>query len=72
MKSSLIISCFLQVIYLQPLKKVLANLSEKDPHRADMLWGYLRGVKKPGTSELAFGLFSVAEVVMNSYYSSTW
>ena len=40
-----------------------ANLSEEDP--VDMLWGYLRGVKKLGTSELAFGLlFSVAEVVM--------
>ena len=51
--------------------KESANLSEEDPHRVDILWGYLRGVKKPGTSELAFGLlFSVAEVVMSMPHSN--
>ena len=36
-----------------------------------MFWGYLKGVKKPGTSELAFGLlFSVAEVVMSIPHSN--
>ena len=51
--------------------KESANFSEEDPHRVDILWGYLRGVKKPGTSELAFGLlFSVAEVVMSIPHSN--
>ena len=51
--------------------KESANLREEDPHRVDILWGYLRGVKKPGTSELAFGLLSsVAEVVMSIPHSN--
>ena len=51
--------------------KESANLSEEDTHRVDILWGYLRGVKKPGTSELAFGLlFSVAEVLMSIPHSN--
>ena len=50
--------------------KESANFSEEDPHRVDMLWGYLRGVKKPGASELAFDLFSVAEVMMSIPHSN--
>ena len=50
--------------------KESANLSEEDPHKVDMFWGYFRGVKKPGRSKLAFGLFSVAEVVMSIPHSN--
>ena len=44
--------------------KQSSNLREEDPHRVDVLWGYLRGIKEPGSSQLMFGLlFRVAEVM---------
>ncbi len=51
--------------------KQSANVREEDPHRVDFLWGYLRGVKEPGSSEFAFRLlFSVAEVVLTIPHSN--
>ena len=51
--------------------KESASLSEEDPHRIDILWGYLRGVKEPGSSQSKFGLlFRVAEVVMTIPHSN--
>ena len=39
--------------------------------RVDYLWGYLKGIKEPGTNVFAFGqLFRVAEVVMNIPHSN--
>lgn len=32
--------------------KESVNLEDKDPHRVDVLWGYLRGMKKTGTNDL--------------------
>lgn len=51
--------------------KESVNLEDKDPHRVDVLWGYLRGLKEPGTNELHFGLlFKVAEVVLTIPHSN--
>ena len=51
--------------------KKSANLCEEDPHRIDILWGYVRGVKEPGTSQTKFELlFRVAEVVMTIPHSN--
>lgn len=51
--------------------KESANLEDKDPHRVDVLWGYLKGMKEPGTNDLLFGLlFKVAEVVMTIPHSN--
>ena len=48
-----------------------AGLSANDPHRVDVLWGYLRCVKKPGSSTYEFDLlFKVAEVVMTIPHSN--
>ena len=39
--------------------------------RVDYLWGYLKGIKEPGTNVFAFGqLFRVAEVVMTIPHSN--
>ena len=51
--------------------KANINLSEEDPYRVDVLWGFLRGVKKPGTSLFEFDLlFKVAEVIMTIPHSN--
>ena len=51
--------------------KESVNLEDKDPHRIDVLWGYLKGIKEPGTNDLRFGLlFKVAEVVMTIPHSN--
>ncbi|CAB4032496.1 PREDICTED: uncharacterized protein LOC106702191 [Paramuricea clavata] len=52
--------------------KEVAKCAEDDPHyRIDILWGYLKGVKKPGTNSLEFDLlFRVAEVVMTIPHSN--
>lgn len=48
------------------------NLAEADTHyHVDALWGYLRGVRKPGCNELEFNLlFKVAEVVLTIPHSN--
>jgi len=48
------------------------GLSEENPHgRIDVLWGFLRGVKTPGTSSFEFNLlFKVAEAVMTIPHSN--
>ena len=51
--------------------KESVGLEEKDPYPVDVLWGYLRGVKIPGTNCFAFDLlFKVAEVVMTIPHSN--
>ena len=51
--------------------KECVNLSEEDPHRIDVLWGFLQGVKKPGTNLFDFDLlFKVAEAVMTIPHSN--
>lgn len=51
--------------------KESVNLDDKDPHCVDVLWGYLRGMKQPGTNDLLLGLlFKVAEVVMTIPHSN--
>ena len=51
--------------------KESVNLEDNDPHRVDVLWGYLKGMKEPGTGNLLFGsLFKVAEVVMTIPHSN--
>ena len=48
-----------------------AGLSANDSHQVDILWGYLRGVKKPGSGSYEFDLlFKVAEVVMTIPHSN--
>ncbi len=67
--------CFLSVEYfvlddIPTAVKESAGLAE-DPYRVDVLWGYLRGVKKPGISCFDFDLlFKVAEVVMTNPHSN--
>lgn len=50
--------------------KESAGLDDDDPHRVDVLWGYLRNIKKPGTKTLEFDLFKVAETVMTIPHSN--
>ena len=51
--------------------KESAGLPEEDPHRVDILWGYLKNVKKPGTNTFEYDqLFRVAEVVMSIRHSN--
>lgn len=52
--------------------KKLAKDVEDDPYyHVDILWGYLKGVKTPGTNSLEFDLlFRVAEVVMTIPHSN--
>ena len=51
-------------------KEAKANI-EEHPYRVDILWGFLRGVKKPGTNSFEFDLlFKVAEVVMTIPHSN--
>ena len=53
-----------------PVKQT-TGLSEEDPHHVDILWGYLRNVRKPGSSTHEFDLlFKVAEVVMTIPHSN--
>lgn len=48
-----------------------AGLQEDDPYRVDILWGYLRNVKKPGTNSCEFGLlFRVAEAILTMPHSN--
>ena len=47
------------------------GLSANDPHHIDVLWGYLRGVKKTSSSSYEFDiLFKVGEVVMTIAHSN--
>ena len=56
---------------IPPAVKQTSGLSEEDPHRVDVLWGYLRDVKKAGSSVHKFDiLFKVAEVVMTILHSN--
>ena len=51
--------------------KETAGLSEENPHCVGSLWGYLRNVRKPGSSAHKFDLlFKVAEVVMTIPHSN--
>ena len=51
--------------------KESVNLQDEDPYRVDVLWGYLKGMKEPGTNNLLFGmLFKVAEIVMTIPHSN--
>ena len=49
-----------------------AGVEKERPHRVDVLWGYLRTVKKPGTNAPAFDLlFEVVQLVMTIPHSNT-
>ena len=51
--------------------KESVSLKPEDPHPLDVLWGYLRGLKTPGTNTFEFDLlFRVAEVVMTIPHSN--
>ena len=51
--------------------KECSGLQEGDPYRVDILWGYLRDVKKPGTNEFEFNLlFKIAGIVMTIPHSN--
>ena len=51
--------------------KESAGLDDDDPHRIDVLWGYLRNIKVPGTNTLEFDLlFKVAQTVMTIPHSN--
>ena len=51
--------------------KANIDLSEEHLYGVDVLWGFLRGVKKPGTNSFEFDLlFKVAEVVMMILHSN--
>ena len=52
--------------------KESAGLEDDDPHHIDVLWGYLKNIKKPRTKTLEFDLlFKVVETVMTIPYSNT-
>ena len=47
------------------------HVDDDDPHRIDVLWGYLRNIKKPGTKTLEFDLlFKIVETVMTIPHSN--
>ena len=48
------------------------GISEENPHgRIDFLWGFLKGVKTPGTNSFEFDLlFKVVEAVMTIPHSN--
>ena len=51
--------------------KECAGLEPQDPYRVDLLWTYLKDVKKPGTSDSEFDLlFKVAEAIMTIPHSN--
>ena len=51
--------------------KESAGLAEDDYHQVDVLWGYLRQLKNPGTNIYFFDLlFQVAEVIMTIPHSN--
>ena len=51
--------------------KESVGLEAEDPYRVDVLWTYLKDVKKPGTRESEFDLlFKVAEVIMTIPHSN--
>ena len=44
------------------------GIDSEHPYRVDLLWAYLKDVKKPGTREYEIDLiFKVAEAVMTIY-----
>jgi len=54
-------------------KEAKANIdvSEEHPYHIDILWGILRGAKKPGTNSFEFDLlFKVAEAIMTIPHSN--
>ena len=51
--------------------KESVGLGPDDPHQVDVFWGYLKGVRKPGSSTFEFDLlFKVAELVMTIPHSN--
>jgi len=51
--------------------KESARLEAEDPYRVDVLWTYLKDLKKPGTQECEFDLlFKVAEAIMTLPHSN--
>ena len=51
--------------------KESAGLKPEDAHRINVFWGYLRGLKTPGTNACEFDLlFRVAEVIMTIPHSN--
>ena len=51
--------------------KESAGLEPEDPYPVDVLWTYLKDVKKPGTRECEFDLlFKVAEAIMTIPHSN--
>lgn len=47
------------------------DFSEEHPYHVDVLWGFLHGVKKPGTNSFEFDLlFKVAEAIMTIPHSN--
>ena len=51
--------------------KESTGLDAEHPYRVDVLWHYLKDVKKPGTTEHQFDLlFRVAEVIMTIPHSN--
>lgn len=51
--------------------KESAGLTEEEPYRVDILWGYLKTIKKPGTNVFEYEqLFKVAEVVLSIPHSN--
>ena len=62
-----------QLLPTEDIPKIVkesAGVSANDPHQVDVLWGYLRGMKKPDSSSYEFDLFKVAEVVMTIPHSN--
>ena len=56
---------------IPPVVKETSGLNKDDPYQVDVLWEYLRGVKKPGASRCEFDLlFRKAEVVMTIPHSN--
>ena len=50
---------------------VKESVGLEDPYHVDVLWIYLKDVKKPGTRESEFDLlFKVAEVIMTIPHSN--
>ena len=51
--------------------KESSGLEAEDPYRVDVLWTYLKDLKKPGTQECEFDLlFKVAEAIMTLPHSN--
>ena len=53
--------------------KESVGLEAEDSYRVDVLWTYLKDVKKPGTRESEFDLlFKVAEVIIDHTSFECW